>query len=93
MLLARSAAIYCAINNGQTNTRTTEVVQLFRVEFPSTTDSIALPAAAIPERLGGAAVFFLKLSDAPGSIDDFLLTCIKRVTVRTDLYMEILSES
>ena len=50
-------------------------------------------AAAIPERLSGSAVFFLKLSDAPRSIDDFLLTCIKRVAVRTDLYMEILSKS
>ena len=50
-------------------------------------------AAETPERLGGSAVFFLKLSDAPRSIDDFLLTCIKRVAVRTDLYMEILSKS
>ena len=54
---------------------------------------MALPAAAIPERLSRSAVFFLKLSDAPRGIDDFLLTCIKRVTVRTDLYMEILSKS
>ena len=75
------------------NKRTTEVVHLFRVEFPFTTDLMALPAAAIPGRLGGSAVFFLKLSDAPRSIDDFLLPCIKRVTVRTDLYMEILSKS
>ena len=50
-------------------------------------------AVAIPERLGDSAVFFLKLSDAPRSIDDFLLTYIKRVAVRTDLYMEILSKS
>ena len=54
---------------------------------------MALPAAAIPERLNRSAVFFLKLSDAARSIDDFLLACIKRVTVRTDLYMEILSKS
>ena len=73
--------------------RTTEVVQIFRVEFPSTTDLMDLPAAANPKRLGGSAVFFLKLSDAPGSIDDFLLACIKRVTIRTNLYMEILSKS
>ena len=54
---------------------------------------MALPAAAIPGRLSRSAVFFLKLSDAPRSIDDFLLACIKRVAVRTDLYMEILSKS
>ena len=54
---------------------------------------MALPAAAVPKYLGGSAVFFLKLSDAPCSIDDFLLSCIKRVTVRTDLHMEILSKS
>ena len=71
----------------------TEVVQLFGVEFPSTTDSMALPAAAIQERLGGSAVFFLKFSDAPRSIDYFLLACIERMTVRTDLYMEIFSKS
>ena len=75
------------------NKRTTEVVQLFRVEFPFTTDLMALPAAAIPERLSGSAVLFLKFSDAPRSIDDFLLPCIKWVTVRTNLYMEILSKS
>ncbi len=74
------------------NKRTTEVVQLFRVEFPFTTDLMALPAAAIPERLSGSAVLFLKFSDAPRSIDDFLLPCIKWVTVRTNLYMEILSK-
>ena len=88
MLLARSLAIDSAFNNAQKNKRTTAVVQLFRVEFPSTTDPMALPAAAIPERLSRrSSVFFLKLSDAPRSIDDFLLACIKRVTVRTDLYM------
>ena len=87
MLLAR------AINNGQKNKRTTEVVQIFSVEIPFTTDPMALPAAAIPENLSRSAVFFLKLSDAPRSIDDFLLPCIKRMTVRTDLYMEILSKS
>ena len=65
----------------------------FRVEFPFTTDLMALPAAAIPERLSGSAVLFLKFSDAPRSIDDFLLPCIKWVTVRTNLYMEILSKS
>ena len=54
---------------------------------------MALPAKAVPKRLGGSTVFFLKLSDAPRGIDNFLLTCIKRVTVRTNLYMEILSKS
>lgn len=93
MLLVKSAAIDWAINNDQKNKRTTEVVQLFRVEFPSTTDLMALPVAVIPKCLGGSAVFFLKFSDTPRSIDDFLLPCIKRVTVRTDLYMEILSKS
>ena len=93
MLLAKLAAIDWEIYNGKKNERTTEVAQLFRVEFPSTTDPVALPAAAIPKRLTYSAVFLLKLSDAPRGIDNFLLTCIKRVTVRTDLYMEILSKS
>ena len=53
----------------------------------------ALPAAAIPECLSSSAVLSLKFSDAPRSIDDFLLPCIKWVTVRTNLYMEILSKS
>ena len=52
-----------------------------------------LPVAAISECLSGSAVLFLKLSDAPRSIDDFLLPCIKWMTVRTNLYMEILSKS
>ena len=54
---------------------------------------MVLPATAIPGRLSRSTVFFLKLSDAPRSIDDFLLACIKRVTVRTNLYMEILCKS
>ena len=57
----------------------------------------ACPAALVqfPDtgRLGDSAVFFLKLSDAPRRINNFLLACIKRVTVRTNLYMEILSKS
>jgi hypothetical protein len=43
--------------------------------------------------LSGSAVLFLKFSDASRSIDDFLLPCIKWVTVRTNLYVEILSKS
>ena len=73
--------------------KTTEVVQFFRIKLLSTTDLMILLAKAVPKRLGGSTVFFLKLSDTPRSIDNFLLSCIKRVTVGTDLYMEILSKS
>ena len=73
--------------------KTTEVVQFFRIKLLSTTDLMILLAKAVPKRLGASTVFFLKLSDTPRSIDNFLLSCIKRVTVGTDLYMEILSKS
>ena len=54
---------------------------------------MAVPKAVTSKRLGRSAVFFLKLSDTPRSIDNLLLACIKRVTVRTNFYMEILSKS
>ena len=53
---------------------------------------MALPAAVILKRLGSSTVFFLKFSDAPRSIDDFLLACIKWVAGGANFYTEITTQ-
>ena len=48
--------------------------------------------ALVDWRSGRTAVLFLELANAPGSIDDLLLTRVKGMAGRTDFNMQFLAQ-